>query len=131
VPSPIVTCRGPKADVASRLPNAGCRRSDQGVASWPDAQPTWAPAPTDGTFLDLRDYGRVVARRWKLIAACVAVAIGLAVVWTISQTPIYTATAEILVKPPIGTTALGRTVQPFNSENERQIVDSLPVASLP
>jgi aspartate ammonia-lyase len=45
--------------------------------------------------LDLRDYGRVIARRWKLVAACVAVAIGLAVVWTISQTPIYTATAEI------------------------------------
>ncbi|MEP6758530.1 MAG: polysaccharide biosynthesis tyrosine autokinase [Actinomycetota bacterium] len=93
-------------------------------------QPTWAPASTDGTFLDLRDYGRVMARRWKLIAACVAVAIGLAVVWTISQTPIYTATAEILVKPPIATSTLGSAVQPFNIENERQIVDSLPVASL-
>ena len=72
----------------------------------------------------------MIARRWKLVAACVAVAIGLAVVWTISQTPIYTATAEILVKPPLGATGLGGAVQPFNIENERQIVDSLPVASL-
>jgi uncharacterized protein involved in exopolysaccharide biosynthesis len=32
-------------------------------------QPMWAPASTEGTFLDLRDYARVVARRWKLIAA--------------------------------------------------------------
>lgn len=93
-------------------------------------QPTWAPASTDGTFLDLRDYGRVIARRWKLIAACVAVAIALAVVWTISQTPIYTATAEILVKPPLGSATLGGAVQPLNIENERQIAESLPVASL-
>ena len=25
-------------------------------------QPMWAPASTDGTFLDMRDYARVVAR---------------------------------------------------------------------
>lgn len=93
-------------------------------------QPSWAPASTEGSFLDLRDYWRVIARRWRLVAACVAVAIGLAVVWTISQTPIYTATAEILVKPPLGATGFGGAVQPFNIENERQIVDSLPVASL-
>ena len=93
-------------------------------------QPTWAPASPDSTFLDLRDYGRVIVRRWKLVAACVAVAIGLAVVWTISQTPVYTATAEILVRPPIGPASLGGTVQPFNIENERQIVESLPVSTL-
>ena len=63
------------------------------------------------------------------MAACVAVAIALAVVWTFTQTPIYTATAEILVKPALGT-SLGGTVPPFNIENELQIVESLPVASL-
>ena len=93
-------------------------------------QPAWAPTPTDGTFLDLRDYARVVKRRWKLIVACVAVAIALSVVWTISQTPIYTATAQILVKPPLGSVTLGGAAQPLNIENERQIVGSLPVASL-
>jgi Mrp family chromosome partitioning ATPase/capsular polysaccharide biosynthesis protein len=93
-------------------------------------QPMWAPASTEGTFLDLRDYARVVARRWKLIAACVAVAIALAVIWTLAQTPVYTATAEILVKPPLGTTSVGGIPQPLNIENERQIVESLPVAAI-
>jgi succinoglycan biosynthesis transport protein ExoP len=93
-------------------------------------QPMWAPASTDGTFLDLRDYARVVARRWKLIAACIAVAIALAVVWTLTQTPVYTATAEILVKAPLGGAAVGGSPQPLNIENERQIVESLPVATI-
>ncbi len=93
-------------------------------------QPGWAPATTDGTFLDLRDYARVVKRRWKLIVACVAASIALSVLWSISQTPIYTATAEILVKPPLGGSSLGGAVQPLNVENERKIVESLPVATL-
>ena len=91
-------------------------------------QPTWAPASTDGTFLDLRDYARVVARRWKLIAACVAVAIALAVIWTLTQTNVYTATAEILVKPPLGGSSIVGAPQPLNIENERQIVESFQVA---
>jgi hypothetical protein len=32
-------------------------------------QPGWAPAQPEGTFIDLRDYGCVVARPWRLIAA--------------------------------------------------------------
>ena len=86
-------------------------------------QSSWAPAPTaGGSFLDLRDYGNVVRRRWKLIAACVAVAIGLAVVWTMIQTPVYTSSAEMLVKPPTD------LQQQINMENEQQIVLSGPVA---
>ena len=93
-------------------------------------QPTWAPVSTEGTFLDLRDYGRVVARRWRLIAACVGVAVVLAVLWTMTQTNVYTATSEILVKPPLGSTTLGGTLPTVNMENERQIVESLPVATI-
>jgi receptor protein-tyrosine kinase len=93
-------------------------------------QPMWAPASNDGTFLDLRDYARVVARRWKLIAACVGVAIALAVIWTMTQTPLYTATTEILVKTPLADSSTGGVLQPLNIENERQIAESLPVAEL-
>jgi uncharacterized protein involved in exopolysaccharide biosynthesis len=94
-------------------------------------QPGWAPVAPEGTFLDLRDYGRVVVRRWRLIAACMVVAVALAVVWTMTQTPVYTATAEMLVKSPLGTTTVGPTTpQPLNIENEQQIVDSLKVADL-
>ena len=90
----------------------------------------WAPATPDGTFLDLRDYARVVARRWKLITACVGVAILLAIVWTMTQTPIYTATEEILVKPPLGTSSVAGAPQPLNIENEQQIAASVPVAEI-
>jgi capsular exopolysaccharide synthesis family protein len=94
-------------------------------------QPGWAPVAPEGTFLDLRDYGRVVVRRWRLIAACMAVAVAVAVAWTMTQTPVYTATAEMLVKSPLGTTTVGPTTpQPLNIENEQQIVDSLKVADL-
>jgi capsular exopolysaccharide synthesis family protein len=94
-------------------------------------QPGWAPVQPEGTFLDLRDYGRVVVRRWRLIAACIAVAVVVAVVWTMTQTPVYTATAEMLVKSPLGTATVGPiTPQPLNIENEQQIVDSLKVADL-
>lgn len=96
----------------------------------PMQQPAWAPASTDGTFLDLRDYARVVARRWKLITACVAVAIALAVVWTYTQTPVYTATTEILVKAPLGGYSISGSPQPLNMENERQIVESVLVANI-
>jgi capsular exopolysaccharide synthesis family protein len=93
-------------------------------------QPIWAPAAPEGTFLDLRDYGRVVTRRWKLIAACVGVAIALAVLWTMAQTPVYTATQEVLVKPPFGASPPGGVPQPLNIENERQIAESFPVAEI-
>jgi polysaccharide biosynthesis transport protein len=97
----------------------------------PHQQPGWAPVSPEGTFLDLRDYGRVIARRWRLIAACIAVAVAIAVVWTFTQTPVYTATTEMLVKSPLGTATVGTTTpQPLNIENEQQIVDSLPVAQL-
>jgi capsular exopolysaccharide synthesis family protein len=94
-------------------------------------QPGWAPVQPEGTFLDLRDYGRVIARRWRLIAACIAVAVVVAIVWTMTQTPIYTATTEMLVKSPLGTATVGTlTPTPLNIENEQQIVDSLKVAEL-
>jgi uncharacterized protein involved in exopolysaccharide biosynthesis len=92
-------------------------------------QPGWAPVQQEGTFLDLRDYGRVIVRRWRLIAACIAVAVVIAVVWTMTQTPVYTATTEMLVKSPLGTATVGAiTPTPLNIENEQQIVDSLKVA---
>src|SRR4051794_28412618 len=92
-------------------------------------QPGWAPVAPEGTFLDLRDYGRVIVRRWRLITACIAVALAIAVIWTLTQTPVYTATTEMLVKAPLGTATVGTiTPQPLNIENEQQIVDSLKVA---
>lgn len=89
---------------------------------------TWAPAPADGTFLDLRDYGQVIRRRWKLVLVVTVVAVAAAALWTGTQTAIYQATSEILVRPALGTT--GMVVQPLNVQNERERLRSLPVATL-
>ncbi len=87
-------------------------------------QTSWAPAPTaGGSFLDLRDYGNVVRRRWKLIASCIAIAIGLAVVWTTLQTRVYTASTKIFVQPATNLDP------PINVEDEQQKVLSIPVAT--
>src|SRR5262245_20879757 len=88
-------------------------------------QTSWAPAPTaGGSFLDVRDYANVVRRRWKLIAACIAVAIGLAIVWTSIQSPTYTATTGVLVQQAT------EFEPPITVANEQATMMSLPVAVL-
>ncbi len=93
--------------------------------------PSWTtPSQTDSAFLDLRDYAGVLRRRKKLVGVVALVAVGCAVAWTAVQPRIYSATAEVLVRPPI--LAVGDTTSPqtLNVENERQIAMSVPVAAL-
>jgi succinoglycan biosynthesis transport protein ExoP len=92
--------------------------------------PGFAPATTDGSFFDLRDYVQVVQRRRKLILVLAAIAVALALVWTRLQTPVYTATAELLVREPLADAAAVVPSEPLNIENERQIMTSLPVADI-
>ncbi len=92
--------------------------------------PGWTPAPRDGSFLDLGDYVKVVKRRWKLVVAIAAIAVVASALWTSVQTRLYTATAEVLVRPPLsGSTLLGATQQ-LNVDNEQQIMNSLSVAAI-
>jgi len=53
--------------------------------------------PREG--MTLRDYARVLARRWWLIALVAAVAAVSAFVFSWVQTPVYEATAEIMYQP--------------------------------
>jgi succinoglycan biosynthesis transport protein ExoP len=92
--------------------------------------PAWAPAPNDGSFLDLHEYLQVVKRRWKLVFVITAIAVGLAAAWTVTQTPVYTATADVLVEPPAGVLSAGGATTPLNIDNEREIMQSLPVATI-
>jgi succinoglycan biosynthesis transport protein ExoP len=92
--------------------------------------PAWAPAPNDGSFLDLHEYLQVVKRRWKLVFVITAIAVGLAVAWTATRTPVYTATADVLVEPPLGVLATSGTTPTLNIDNEREIMQSLPVATV-
>ena len=58
-----------------------------------------------------------------------AVAVGLAAAFTATRTPVYTATADVLVKPPLSSLASG-TTPTLNIDNEREIMQSLPVATI-
>ncbi|HEY7400665.1 MAG TPA: polysaccharide biosynthesis tyrosine autokinase [Actinomycetota bacterium] len=90
------------------------------TAGWPQPQEN---------FLDIRDYLAVLKRRKKLIAAVAVVFVAGAVAWTLTQTKIYTATAEVLVRTPI-TSATDVNGNPVgvNIENERQQLLSTRVA---
>jgi capsular exopolysaccharide synthesis family protein len=91
-------------------------------------QTTGWPQPQEN-FLDIRDYLAVLKRRKKLIAAVAFVLVALSVTWTLTQTKIYTATAEVLVRMPItsATDTNGNAVG-INIENERQQLLSTRVA---
>ena len=64
--------------------------------------PSWtSPPQSDSTFLDLRDYAGVLRRRKKLVGLVALIAVGCAIAWTAVQPRVYSATAEVLVRPPI------------------------------
>ena len=90
--------------------------------------PAWSPTPTDGSFLDVRDYARVVSRRRRLILVITGIAVGLAVAVTFAQVKEYTATAEVLVRQSAVTTN-GAPAPILNVENERETLSSDEVAS--
>jgi capsular exopolysaccharide synthesis family protein len=48
-------------------------------------------------LVDLRDYLRVLRKRWKLVVACVIVALGAAAAITWTQTPVYQASTQLFV----------------------------------
>ena len=94
--------------------------------------PGWAQAPSDVSIVDLRDYLQVIRRRRKLILVITATAVILAVLWTATQSAIYTARAELLVQEPLpaSTASTLGPLPTLNIENERAIMGSLPVAAI-
>ncbi|QNN54019.1 polysaccharide biosynthesis tyrosine autokinase [Nocardioides mesophilus] len=50
--------------------------------------------------MELRDYLRVIRRRWLLIVSCVLVVVGVAAAVTFTATPIYQSTARLFVSTP-------------------------------
>jgi succinoglycan biosynthesis transport protein ExoP len=82
------------------------------------------------SFVDLRDYLVVVKRRKRLIAAIAMVAVALVVVYTLTQTKKYTATAAVYVQPAITTSSVTNPGATVNIQNEQQLMLSTPVARL-
>ncbi|MEA2581736.1 MAG: polysaccharide biosynthesis transport protein [Actinomycetota bacterium] len=92
--------------------------------------PLWAPSQQqDTSFLDIRDYLAVLKRRRLLIVLACAVFVALSVVYTFTQTKIYTSTAQILVQEPIQAAAsVSGSTQPVNLDNETALMLSDDVA---
>lgn len=55
--------------------------------------------------MEVRDYLRIARRRWFLILACLAMAVGLAALFTFRATPLYSSTAQLFISTPGGSSA--------------------------
>lgn len=49
--------------------------------------------------IDLRDYLRVLARQWRLVAGITVVVVVAALATSLSQTPVYESTSEVAIEP--------------------------------
>jgi capsular exopolysaccharide synthesis family protein len=78
-----------------------------------------------GEFVDLRDYTAVLRRRALPIAIIAGIGLALGLGFSLIQTPIYTATARVLVNPPPGSTYPTRAI---SMDTEAQVVKSAPIA---
>jgi capsular exopolysaccharide synthesis family protein len=91
-----------------------------------------AAAPAPEAPIDLRTYVRVLRRRIRPIAGVALLVFGLAIGYSYLQTPLYTATTQVLVQPP-ATNDFQASTRPetlVSMETERRIVGSAPVAKL-
>src|SRR3954447_8838114 len=52
---------------------------------------------TDGMIVDLRDYARILRKRWTLVLLCTLLSLGAAAAATLLAKPMYTSTAQIFV----------------------------------
>ena len=86
--------------------------------------------------LELRDYLRVLRRRKGVIAASTLVVLGVALAFSLLQTPVYAGKAEILLQPPTTDSlfdpATGQAVidRERAVRNELQVIESKPVRDL-
>src|SRR5262245_62482593 len=53
----------------------------------------------DQDLIQLQDHLAVLRRRWRLVALCMVIAIGLGLAWSFSQTKMYRGTASLLLEP--------------------------------
>jgi uncharacterized protein involved in exopolysaccharide biosynthesis len=81
-----------------------------------------------GDVVDLRDYVAVLRRRSLVITVLALLGLGLALGYSKLQTPIYTATAKILINPPPGDTSQNLN-NVISVDTEAQVVKSAPIAT--
>jgi len=81
--------------------------------------------------LELRDYLRILRRRKRVVAAVVVVVVGATLAFSYLQTPVYRASARVLLQPSASDTLFNQnTGQPLDVnqvQTEIQVVASQPV----
>jgi capsular exopolysaccharide synthesis family protein len=80
--------------------------------------------------LELGDYLTALRRQWPLLVLVTLLAVGVAAVWSLRQTPVYQATASVLVNPlrTSPSPPAARPDQLVNMTNEKQLALSAAVA---
>lgn len=80
----------------------------------------------------LREYARVLRRRWRTAAAVVLACVGVAIAYSLAVTPVYLASADVLIEPSgadIQVSGESR-IDADEVATQTQVVTSLPVARL-
>ena len=85
----------------------------------------------DQDLIRLQDHLAVLRRRWRLVALCVVIAVGLGLAWSFSQTKMYSGTASLLLEPQQTTTDnAGVLMDPEEVATQADVVASVQVAEL-
>ncbi|HEU0288304.1 MAG TPA: polysaccharide biosynthesis tyrosine autokinase [Nocardioidaceae bacterium] len=85
----------------------------------------------DQDLIRLQDHLAVLRRRWRLVALCVVIAVGLGLAWSFSQTKMYSGTASLLLEPQQTTTDnAGVVMDPEEVATQADVVASVQVAEL-
>lgn len=78
--------------------------------------------------LDLRHYVAVVRRRWLIIALTTIAALAISVIWTVSQQPVYEATAQVLVQPQTLDSIIDASLSAGSRDAQRALETELVLA---
>ncbi len=85
------------------------------------------PVRDDG--IEIQDYLEVLRRQALTISLIAIIGLGLALAYSVSQTPTYTARTAVLVQPPMSSQGV-RLDQAISLDTEARIVTSAPIAQL-
>ncbi len=83
----------------------------------------------EGDSIDLRSQAQVLVRRWRVVTFMTVLGVAAGLALAFSQSPQYTARAEVLVEPlTVQLPSSGIIVQPGEIETQIKVIESQPVA---
>jgi succinoglycan biosynthesis transport protein ExoP len=84
-------------------------------------------AENAGELMELKDYVRVIRRRWLSIVAIILIGLGLAATYTFLQTPVYEAKSQLFVSVKAGASATD--VSQSNAFAEKRVTSYVSLAT--